>query len=121
MNKHDLIRKHGFRPGTREDFMAFAGAPADALFKHLDFELDPESGCVATYSESERAYHFYIFVDGENRIGKILEGNRLISLTCAMLFDEWAKLAEEAVGDRLLRLAGDGWIDDLRKTGFELI
>lgn len=123
MNKHDLIRKHGFRPGTSEDFMAFAGAPADALFKYRDFETDPASGCVCTYSESEGSCHFYIFIkDGAADFGKIFHGpDRLIALACAASFDEWFALAEDAAGDEFLRLTGHDWEKEMKAAGFNRV
>lgn len=109
MNKQDLIQKHGFRPGTREDFMEFSGAPDDALFKRRDFEseVDPNAGCVCTYSESEGSCHFYISIDTD-QFGKIFHGpDRLVALACAAASDEWINLAIAAITGRPL-----GQLDD---------
>ena len=119
MTAKDLIDRHGFRPGTKEDFMSFAGAEPDAIFKYRDFELDPNSGCVGIYSESTGTYHFYLSIGRDDSIGKQIDINPLVAWTCAAAFDEWAQVAEDEVGDALLRSVEACTKERLLDLGFE--
>lgn len=121
MNTQDLVQRHGFRPGTREDFMVFAGAEPDAVFRYKQFELDPDSSCIGIYSESTGTYHFYVSVGDDHslQIGKQVDGVPVLAWTCAAAFDEWARIVADSVGDPLLRAAGLETKTELIRLGFE--
>lgn len=68
----------GFRPATKGDFMAFAGAESDSLFMDIDARTGNEDqGGVAIFSPSKRTLQVHVVGHPANPMGAVwveLEG-----------------------------------------------